>query len=88
MENSSITTAFRQTPARAARKGVVGLLGRFAVELRHRIELRAKLGTLSDRHLRDIGLCSADVSALDHLSLSASSGREMQAVRRSRSSNW
>jgi len=66
----------------------VGLVRALASEARDRQKLRAALGSLPARNLRDIGLTASDVAALDDLPPLTNSTERLSRTRKDRSGNW
>ncbi len=58
------------------------------LEFVNRQRLKAAVGKLSARELRDIGLTENDVSSVGHSSLQSSASELLDKVRRSRAGNW
>ncbi|MGS4982588.1 DUF1127 domain-containing protein [Pseudosulfitobacter pseudonitzschiae] len=58
------------------------------VEFVNRHRMRASVGSLSDRELRDIGLTHGDVSRSLDAPISVDASEVMQNSRRNRARNW
>ena len=67
---------------------LTGIVVAMAREALARQAMKASLGKLSEKHLRDIGLTRNDLSVTAHVNLPSSGALELVKAARSRSGNW